>query len=228
MTRQEPVAAAGCRPVYHDTRLPLPPRFEFDTAYVERLTAGDEATERHFTAYFGDLLTIKLRSRLRSQVAVDDAKQETFLRVLTTLRRKGGLESAGSLGAFVNTVCNNVLFECYRAQARRRQDVPEDDTPLEAPAASVEALLLNADEFERVRQAVSELPDKDRELLRSLFFEERDKDEICRSLGVDRPYLRVLLHRAKSRFREAFGRTEPSPAATPRRTAETSGRAGAP
>jgi RNA polymerase sigma-70 factor (ECF subfamily) len=40
--------------------------------------------------------------------------------------------------------------------------------------------------------------------LRWLFFEERDKDEICRELNVDRGYLRVLLHRAKVRFRERF------------------------
>lgn len=189
--------------------MPLVPRFEFDAAYVDRLTRGDEATERHFTAYFGDLLTIKLRSRLRSPALVEDAKQETFLRVLTMLRRKGGMVSAGGLGAFVNTTCNNVLFETYRAESKRRQNVPEDETPLESPNASVESVMLDADEQARVRQAITELPDKDRELLRALFFDERPKDDICRAMGVDRQYLRVLLHRAKGRFREAFARLTP-------------------
>lgn len=203
------------------------PRFEFDAPYVARLTAGDPATERHFTAYFGDLLTIKLRARLRSPGLVEDAKQETFLRVLTTLRRKGGLDSAGSLGAFVNTVCNNVLFETYRAETRRRQAVPEDEAPLEAPGGSIESVLLDADEHRRVRLAVADLPDKDRELLRALFFEERDKDEVCRTLGVDRAYLRVLLHRAKGRFRDAFARTAPG-ASGSQGTSETPGHTGAP
>jgi RNA polymerase sigma-70 factor (ECF subfamily) len=208
--------------------VPLVPRFEFDAAYVDRLTKGDEATERHFTQYFGDLLTLKLRSRLRSPALVEDAKQETFLRVLTTLRRKGGIESAGSLGAFVNSTCNNVLFETYRAESKRRQNVPEDETPLEAPSASVESVMLDADEHERVRQAIATLPDKDRDLLRSLFFEERDKDEVCRALGVDRQYLRVLLHRAKGRFREAFfGLTPTGPRAVPG-PGETARRADAP
>jgi RNA polymerase sigma-70 factor (ECF subfamily) len=207
--------------------LPLLPRFEFDTAYVARLTAGDPETERHFTRYFGDLLTIKLRSRLRTPALVEDARQETFLRVLTTLRRKGGLESAGSLGAFVNTVCNNVLFETYRAETRRRQNVPDDETPLEAPAASVESVMLDADEHQLVRQVIAELPPKDRELLRSLFFEEQDKDAICRAMGVDRQYLRVLLHRAKGRFRDAFAKLTP-PAPGPTRSRETVDDAGAP
>jgi RNA polymerase sigma-70 factor, ECF subfamily len=208
--------------------LPLLPRFEFDTAYVARLTAGDVETERHFTDYFGDLLTIKLRSRLRSPTLVEDAKQETFLRVLTTLRRKGGLESAGSLGAFVNTVCNNILFETYRAETKRRQNVPDDETPLEAPAASVESVMLDADEHQRVRQAIAELPPKDRELLHFLFFEERDKDDICRAMGVDRQYLRVLLHRAKGRFRDVFARLTPTAPGLTRHPRETVDDAGAP
>jgi hypothetical protein len=36
------------------------------------------------------------------------------------------------------------------------------------------------------------------------FCEERDQDEICQSLHAGRKYLRVLLHRAKARFRECL------------------------
>ena len=56
----------------------------------------------------------------------------------------------------------------------------------------------------RVQQALAGLPDKEREILTWLFFDERDKDDICRELNVDRNYLRVLVHRAKARFRERF------------------------
>jgi hypothetical protein len=34
-----------------------------------------------------------------------------------------------------------------------------------------------------------------------IFFEERDKGEVCEAYGVDREYLRVLLHRAVGRVR---------------------------
>ena len=199
--------------------LALAPRFEFDTQYVERLTAGDAATERHFTTYFGRLLRLKLRSRLRSATAIEDVTQETFLRVFTTLRRKGGLQSAGGLGAFVNTVCNNILFETYRAQTKQQQAVTEDDVPLEAPGRSIESTLIGEDERARVRQTIAELPAKDQELLRALFFEERDKDDICRALGVDRQYLRVLLHRARNRFRDVYVHQDTVAAGV--RTAET-------
>ena len=55
-----------------------------------------------------------------------------------------------------------------------------------------------------MRNALAALPEKERELLRWLFFEDRDKDLICKELNVDRNYLRVLLHRAKARFRQQF------------------------
>src|ERR1044071_10272839 len=75
--------------------------YSFDGQYVERLIAGDPETERHFTEYFGDLLTLKLRSRLRSPALAEDARQETFVRVLTALKQKGSLANPESLGAFV-------------------------------------------------------------------------------------------------------------------------------
>jgi RNA polymerase sigma-70 factor, ECF subfamily len=178
-------------------------RYEFDHAYVARLAAGDGETERHFTRYFGELLSIKLRSRLRSAALVEDAKQETFLRVLTVIRTRG-LASAGSLGAFVNSVCNNILFEIYRAEFKQRQSASEDEPEVAEPGASVESALMDEEEQRQVRRAVEALPAKDQTLLRWVFFDERNKDDICRDLGIDRQYLRVLLYRARDRFREEF------------------------
>ncbi len=181
----------------------LLPRHEFDRPYIERLIAEDPETERHFTKYFGDLLSLKLRSRLRSPTLVEDAKQETFLRVLTTLKQKKGLATAESLGAFVNGVCNNVLFELYRSEGRATQ-MEEDHEISDEGRGGAETTLMASQERDRVRHALNALPDKEKDLIRWLYFEERDKDEICRELNVDRNYLRVLLHRAKARFKDQF------------------------
>ena len=185
----------------------LRPRYSFDRAYVDRLTAEDPETERHFTDYFGDLLTLKLRSRLRSAALVEDAKQETFVRVLTALKKKGSLATPESLGAFVNSVCNNVLLEAFRSNARASPLDDERDEP-ESPEPSAEWRVMQSAERHKVRAAIEALPQKDRDLLHWLFFEERDKDEVCRELNVDREYLRVLFHRAKQRFRAQFLATE--------------------
>jgi RNA polymerase sigma-70 factor (ECF subfamily) len=176
-------------------------RQTFDGDYVQRLVDGDSATEANFVAYFDSLLTLKLRSRLRFAHLVDDVKQETFLRVFRMLRQGRSLENPGSLGAYVNAVCNNILFETYRKEANHPTELSDD---LVSNAQDVYSEMVSRENTERVRQIVSELPSKDREILKQLFFEQRDKEAICRDLGVDRAYLRVLLHRAKSKLRNSL------------------------
>src|SRR5262245_8229184 len=62
-------------------------RQTFDSEYIRRLTQSDPETERDFAEYFGELLALKLRSRLRSPDAISDVIQETFLRVYRALRK---------------------------------------------------------------------------------------------------------------------------------------------
>ena len=57
---------------------------------------------------------------------------------------------------------------------------------------------------EKVRAVLGELPEKDRRILKEVFLEERDKDAVCRDYGVNRDYLRVLLHRAKQAFKSLY------------------------
>jgi RNA polymerase sigma-70 factor (ECF subfamily) len=55
-----------------------------------------------------------------------------------------------------------------------------------------------------VGRILDELPKKYRELITRAFFEERDRNELCRDFGVDRTYLRILLHRSKQQFRSLY------------------------
>jgi RNA polymerase sigma-70 factor, ECF subfamily len=177
-------------------------RQNFDRAYVERLRAGDAETERHFFAYFSELITIKARARRGADV--DDVRQETLLRVLRTLRAPGGLRDPGALGAFVNSVCTNVLRESGRS-AKRHDDVPEDaDTIPDATTPGPETRLMTAERQEAVRRVLESLPERDRELLRAIYLDEKEKSRLCDELGVTRDYLRVLVHRAKNLFRNLY------------------------
>lgn len=125
------------------------------------------------------------------------------MRVLTSLKRKRGLATPETLGAFVNSTCNNVVFELYRSGARTTP-LPDEYDKADDRRPAADSAMLAGERRVMVQAALEELPEKDQELLRWLFFEERDKDDICRELQIDRNYLRVLLHRAKARFRERF------------------------
>jgi RNA polymerase sigma-70 factor, ECF subfamily len=181
--------------------------FSFDEAYLKRLRERDLPTEQHFVAYFRKLLLIKLRSRLRTSQAVDDIAQETFLRVFKAMQVEGGIRQPERLGAFVNSVCNNVLQEFYRSVdhgASLDDDAPEPVDKL----IDLEGFLVTKQTREQVRKVLALLGDKDRQLLRSIFLEEKEKDDVCREFGVDRDYLRVLLHRAKQSFRAYYERSQ--------------------
>jgi RNA polymerase sigma-70 factor (ECF subfamily) len=182
--------------------------FSFDQQYVQRLAAGESETERHFVSYFTPLLQSKLSRRQLKRQDVEDLRQETFLRVLCALRLGHKLEKAECLGAYVNGICNNVFLEFLRGKAKASQwdeNMPEP----RAPGAGIESQLVSDESRRRVRKLIDDMSPKDGGLMRAVFLEERDKDEVCREFGVGRDYLRVLLHRAKKRFRELLDEGKP-------------------
>lgn len=175
----------------------------FDAAYLERLRAADFRTEQHFVAYFSALIQIKLRSRLQAREAIEDVRQETFSRFFVALRG-GKILQPERLGAFVNSICNNVLLEHYRSGTRNDSLDDGQDRDFPAPGKDPLGTLTSKQAEEKIRQILQKLSERDRQLLRRVFLEEQDKDEICREFGVDREYLRVLLHRAKKSFKSLY------------------------
>jgi len=178
--------------------------YQFDGPYLERLCSGDFRIQEHFVAYFSELIQLKLRSRLQSPQAIEDLRQETFARVFSVLRGPTGMRQPDRLGAFVNSTCNNVLLEHYRSSARNAPIDDEEDLKIPDTAMDVVSIIAHKQMEQKVREILDELPERDRRVLKEIFIEERDKDDVCKDFGVDRNYLRVLLHRAKQSFRSSY------------------------
>jgi RNA polymerase sigma-70 factor (ECF subfamily) len=173
--------------------------YPFDESYMELLRRGDNRTQEHFVSYFGKLLRIKLRSRKLPVHVIQDVQQETFLRVLVAVRTSE-VRHPERLGAYVNSVCRNILLEHYRLLARE-QHVELDAADGPDAAADLEARIIADERTQSVHVTLSELPQVDAEVLRGVLGG-RDKDEVCRSLSVTREYLRVLTHRAIRAFKD--------------------------
>jgi len=176
--------------------------YTFDDDYVRRLREGDPWTVEHFYRYFRELMVVKLHARRHSLEEIEDVPQEVFRRFFRALRSPEGIRDGRKLGPYVNSVCNHVLLEGYR----RKRDPEPLDPGVEIPDKNVSVLdvILNDEMKRMVRRVLAGLDPKDAGLLRAVFLEERDKDEVCREHGVDRAYLRVLVFRAKERFRSAY------------------------
>jgi RNA polymerase sigma-70 factor (ECF subfamily) len=175
----------------------------FNEDYVRRLTDGDSGAGDHFASYFGNLLFLKLRVRLRSLQLIEDVRQETLTRVLVILRQGAGVERPERFGAFVNGVCNNVMRELCRLDGREEPWDENKEEPID-PTVDLNAQLVNADMKREIKQVFAALPEKDRRVLQAIYLDEIDKAEVCRMFQVDAGYLRVLVYRAKVQFRDAY------------------------
>lgn len=150
-------------------------------------------------------LRLKLRYKVLYHVGhhcpdVDDIVQETLTRFVRAGRQSQIRNNAEEFGAFVNGVCRNVILE-YRRRVRREPladpDIPVKDTGVRPDA-----------EIFEMRQAIdlglAELAERDQTILRSLYLEGREKEDICREWNMTDAQFRVVLFRAKERFRRAY------------------------
>ena len=131
--------------------------------------------------------------------------------MLRSIRKGPGVQRPECLGAYVNTICNNVVLEYFRDKTKAGQWGDHALEPRD-PGAGIESELLAEESRRQVRALIDEMPAKDRILIRAVFLDERDKDLVCREQGVGRDYLRVLLHRAKKRLRQLLAEAQ-APAA---------------
>jgi RNA polymerase sigma-70 factor (ECF subfamily) len=175
----------------------------FNAEYVRRLTDGDSDACEHFASYFGNVLFLKLRVRLRSVHLIEDVRQETLVRVLVILREGEGVKCPERFGAFVNGVCENVMKEFCRSDSRNKPWDESVEEPID-PTVDLDAELVNAGLKREIERILRGLPEKDRRILQAIFLDEMDKADVCRMFGVDSGYLRVLIHRAKAQFRKAY------------------------
>ncbi len=150
-------------------------------------------------------LRLKLRYKVLYHVGhgcadVDDLVQESLARFIRAGQRQQ-IRNTEELGAFLNGVCRNVILE-YRRRMRREpnldQDMPIPDTGIRPEAEILEMR-------DAIDNGLAELAERDRAILRSLYLEGREKDEICQEWNMSDAQFRVVLFRAKERFRRAYG-----------------------
>ncbi len=176
--------------------------YSFDEEYLRRLGACDPATEAHFVSYFSERLRVTLRARGLDSPTIEDVGQETFYRVLMAVRSGSVLNPPG-FGAYVHSVCKNVLSEWRRNDVRNQYD-PIETTDVADNKPGLEELVQRHEDGQTVHEVMAMLPERDRRILHARFFEERENEDVCVQFGVDRDYLRVLLHRAINKFGELY------------------------
>jgi RNA polymerase sigma-70 factor, ECF subfamily len=150
-------------------------------------------------------LRLKLRYKVLYHVGhgcadVDDLVQESLARFIRA-EQSQKIRNTEEFGAFLNGVCRNVILE-YRRKMKREPGL-DLDTPIPDTAIRPEAEILEM--RDAIDHGLAELAERDRTILRALYLDGREKDEICLEWNMSDAQFRVVLFRAKERFRRAYG-----------------------
>jgi RNA polymerase sigma-70 factor (ECF subfamily) len=196
-----------------------------DAQLVEALRAGDEETFRVLVREWHAPLLRVAQIFVPSRAIAEEVVQETWLRVLGAL---GRFEGRSSLRTWVFRILANTAKT--RAQREGRvipfsslQDpgrVPEaavdadrflpDDHPQQPGAWSSpprdlpEERLLAAETRAQIAAAIDDLPANQRAVIMLRDVEGWSSDEVCNALDITEVNQRVLLHRARSKVRNAL------------------------
>jgi len=144
------------------------------------------------------------RRALPAKEDAEDATMEIFLK----LREKiSHYDASRPFTAWLYKVAANHCWDILRRR-RVRQDLETgeiENLPLEHPDPSQLQRLVDQRTSQQVRSALAKLPARARMALVLRYYAEMSYDEIADSLGVRRPFVGVVLLRARHQLREALG-----------------------
>jgi len=133
-------------------------------------------------------------SLLRDRVEAEDAAQQTFLSAYRA-RLKGS--DPRDPAAWVATIARN---ECWHRSRTAALPAPETPVELPGPSADPPDEVIQRAELTAVWDAISDLPDSQREALLLREIRGLSYDQVAESLEMSRPSVRSLLSRARQRL----------------------------
>ena len=160
-----------------------------DELLVEQFSRGDDsAFERIVERYSAEVAA--LANRLLGWPGdVEDVTQDIFLAAFLGLKK---FRRDCRLKTWLFTITINKCRSSRHRRLLHLQPLPQSPASTRSP--------MNAEDFDRVRRAVAELPAKYREPVVLRYLQELGTDEISRILGISKSTLHVRLSRARKRL----------------------------
>jgi RNA polymerase sigma-70 factor (ECF subfamily) len=170
-------------------------------AYMRAAQQGDgQAFEKLLTEILPRLRSL-VRGRLSGREYAEDVVQNVMLSIH---RSRHTYHPNRPFKPWLNAVARNAVIDAMRARRNdwRHQDfenfeIPDDTTPALAPPKSLSPELANA---------LSQLPETQREAVELIHLKELSLREAARASGTSVGAMKVRAHRGRARLREILGR----------------------
>lgn len=167
-----------------------------DSKLIERIGRGDAAATRLLVAAkLPRTLGLAMRM-LRDASEAEDVAQEAFVRVW----KHAGAWQPGR--ARFDTWLHTVVLNLCRDRLRRRREVVGDTMPdVMDPSPDAETSLLETERSDAVANAIAALPERQREAILLIHYQELSAVEAAKVLDVSAEALESLLARGKRTLR---------------------------
>lgn len=159
-----------------------------DNALVEMYSKGnDKAFDELLTRYQSKLYSY-IYFIVRNVTLAEDLFQETFMKVITTIRQ-GNYAESGRFGAWLTRIAHNLIIDYFR-QDKSENTVSNDETEMDLfndmslSDDDVETKLVNSQVLSDVRRLIGALPTSQREVVYMRFYQDLSFREIADLTGV--------------------------------------------
>jgi RNA polymerase sigma-70 factor (ECF subfamily) len=171
-----------------------------DAELMRQVAAGDQRALRKLMAVHL-ARTVRMATRvLGSTAAAEDVAQEAFIRVW---KHAGDFEAPDKAGAKFTTWLYRIVLNLCIDEKRKKIFSGLDDMPEQPDGArNVEERMQQQEQSRRVKQALSELPERQRAAFVLCFYEEYSNKEAADMLGISVKAIESLLVRSRKSLRE--------------------------
>lgn len=145
--------------------------------------AFDTLLARHKTKLFNFILSL-----VKDTDVADDIFQETFIKVITTIKQ-GRYHESGRFGAWIGRIARNLAIDTFR-QERAEATVSADDADRDIlnrrdiADGTIEDVIIDLQIEDDVRRLVELLPTSQREVLTMRYYQDLSFKEIAELTGV--------------------------------------------
>jgi len=167
---------------------------ELYSMYAEGdIEAFDTLFDRHRNSVYNFAFTM-----LKDFTKAEDVMQETFL---SLARAAKTYEPRGRFRTWIMRIARNGCLNRIESERRRRAAIAESSLEFITPSSPEPLPLDHVETDERVaviRQAVSDLPERQREAIALFAFERMQYKEIAQVLDMPINTVKTLIHRARA------------------------------
>ena len=158
-----------------------------DSALVSNYIKGDENSLAILINRHQQRLFSFIYSKVQDKDITEDIFQDTFIKVIRTLK-KGNYNEEGKFLPWVMRIAHNLVIDYFRKNNRMPafQNTDEFDifSVLQDGSLNAEKQIIQEQIFSNVRELVNELPDEQKEVLIMRMYKDMSFKEISENTGV--------------------------------------------